>query len=105
MERSIDVEARADGSHAVRNSGARAWPSGVLLAKGLVHELPAIVPGAAAVIAADARRPAGDAAVRLASTRTGFDETAALWALDLSGVAGAPVDSTGWLLVSAPPKR
>ena len=105
MERSIDVEARADGSHAVRNSGARAWPSGMLLAKGLVHELPAIVPGAAAVIAADARRPAGDAAVRLASTRTGFDETAALWALDLSGVAGAPVDSTGWLLVSAAPKR
>ena len=32
MERSIAVEARADGSHAVRNSGARAWPRGVLLA-------------------------------------------------------------------------
>jgi len=105
MERSIDVEARADGSHAVRNSGARAWPSGVLLAKGGVHELPAIVPGAATVIAADARRAASDAALRLALTRIGFEETAALWALDLSGVAGAPVDSTGWLLVSAAPTR
>ena len=105
MERSIAVEARADASYAVRNTGGRAWPSGVLLAAGRVHELPAIVPGAAAIVAGEARRPAADAALRLASTRIRIDETAALWALDLSGVAGAPVDSTGWLLVSAAPAR
>jgi len=105
MERSIAVAARADGSHVVRNTGGRAWPSGVLLAAGRVHELPAIVPGAAANVAGEARRPAADAALRLASTRIRIDQTAALWALDLSGVAGAPVDSTGWLLVAAAPAR
>ena len=105
MERAIAVEPRADGSYAVRNTGSRAWPSGVLLSAGRVHELPAIVPGAAAIVAGEARRPAADAALRLASTRVAVGETAALWALDLSGVAGAPVDSTGWLLVSAAPAR
>jgi len=105
MERAIAVEPRADGSYAVRNTGSRAWPSGVLLAADRVHELPAIVPGAAAIVAGEARRPAADAALRLASTRVAVGETAALWALDLSGVAGAPVDSTGWLLVSAAPAR
>jgi len=105
MERSIAVEARADGSYAVRNTGSRAWPSGVLLAAGRVHELPAIVPGAAAIVAGEAGPPVADAALRLASTRVAVGETAALWALDLSGVAGAPVDSTGWLLVSAAPAR
>jgi hypothetical protein len=105
MERSIAVETRADGSHAVRNSGARAWPSGVLLSGGVGRELPAIVPGAAAIVAAGAHRPVPDAALRLAATRTSTDEAAALWALDLSGVAGAPVDSIGWLLVFAAPAR
>jgi len=79
--------------------------AGLLLAAGRVHELPAIVPGAAANVAGEARRPAADAALRLASTRIRIDQTAALWALDLSGVAGAPVDSTGWLLVAAAPAR
>jgi hypothetical protein len=101
MERSIAVEARADGSHVVRNSGARAWPRGVLLSGGRAHELPALVPGAESIVAAEAPGPGPDAALRLASTRIPIDDTGALWALDLSGVAGAPVDSTGWLLVSA----
>ncbi|MEO8309836.1 MAG: hypothetical protein ABI520_01585 [Caldimonas sp.] len=103
MERSIAIATRADGSHAVRNSGARAWPSGVLLVGGVVHELPAIAPGTTTIVGAEARRAVADDALRLASTRTGFEESAALWALDLSGVAGAPVDSTGWLLVAMPP--
>ncbi len=103
MERSIAVQTRADGSHAVRNSGARAWPSGVLLVGGVAHTLPAVAPGAEAIVAAETRRAVRDPAVGLALTRTGVEETAALWALDLSGVAGAPVDSTGWLLVATPP--
>jgi hypothetical protein len=105
MERSIAVEARSDGSRAVRKRGARAWPSGVLLAGGVAHEFPAVVPGAAAIVGADAGgRPAirPCASPRRASAST---DTAALWALDLSGVAGAPVDSTGWLLVAASPVR
>jgi len=103
MERSIAVEKRADGSQAVRNSGARAWPSGALLSGGRAHALPAIIPGATTIVAAEARVPEADAALRLASTRIQSADTAALWALDLSGVAGAPVDSTGWLLVVAAP--
>lgn len=103
MERSIAVEARADGSHSVRNAGARAWPRGVLLAAGFVHELPAIAPGAAIITGAESHRPASDAALRLALTRTRPEATAALWALDLAGVAGAPVDSIGWLLVLTAP--
>lgn len=105
MERSIAVEARADGSHVVRNAGTRAWPRGLLLVAGFVDELPAIAPGAATVIGVESRRPARDAALRLALTRTRTEATAALWALDLAGVAGAPVDSTGWLLVSTAPTR
>jgi hypothetical protein len=105
MERAIAVAARADGSYAVSNAGARAWPSGMLLLKGLVHELPAVVPGASTAVGAEVRPLARDAALRLALTRTDNAGTAALWALDLAGVAGAPVDSTGWLLVSAAPSR
>ena len=101
MERSIAIDTRADGSHGVRNSGARAWPSGVLLVAGRAHELPAIVPGAATIVSPGSPRAEPDAALRLALTRIPIEDTAALWALDLSGVAGAPVDSTGWLLVSA----
>jgi hypothetical protein len=105
MERSIAVEARPDGSHAIRNVGTRAWPRGLFLAAGAVHELPAVAPGAATTIGAEARRSSRDGAVQLALTRTPADRPAALWALDLAGVAGAPFDSTGWLLVSAAPSR
>jgi hypothetical protein len=34
--------------------------------------------------------------------RTRPDGAAALWKLELSGVADIPIDSQGWLLVSVP---
>ena len=43
------------------------------------------------------------AVLRTAMARTPPDSVAALWALELGGVAGLPIDSTGWLLVSLPP--
>jgi hypothetical protein len=105
MQRAIAIDARADGSRAVRNAGARAWPRGALLVGGVVHELPALGPGATAVIGAQDDRAERAAALRTALTRVQAEGTAALWSLDLAGVAGAPVDSTGWLLVSVPPAR
>jgi hypothetical protein len=105
MQRTIAVEARADGSQAVRNAGTRAWPSGALLVAGRVHELPALGPAGATIVAAESRAPARDAALRTALSRTPSDGTAALWSLDLAGVAGAPIDSTGWLLVAVAPPR
>ena len=105
MQRAIAVDVRADGSRAVRNAGTRAWPRGALLVGAVVHELPALGPSATAVIGAEDRRAESAAALRTALTRVQADGTAALWSLDLAGVAGAPVDSTGWLLVSIPPPR
>lgn len=105
MQRTIAVEARADGSRAVRNAGTRAWPRGGLLAGGVARDLPALGPGAATVIDARSGGPARDSALRTAQTRIRADSTAALWSLDLAGVAGAPIDSTGWLLVSVAPPR
>ena len=105
MQRSIAVEARGDGSRSVRNTGTRAWPDGALLVGGFVRDLPALGPGAATVVDAHGSAPARDKALQTASTRTPSDGTAALWSLDLAGVAGAPIDSTGWLLVSVAPPR
>ena len=104
-QRTIAVDARADGSRSVRNAGSRAWPRGALLADGVARDLPALAPGAAAVIDARSGSPARDSALRTAQTRTRAGSTAALWSLDLAGVAGAPIDSTGWLLVSVAPPR
>ncbi len=105
MQRSIAVEARGDGSRGVRNTGTRAWPRGVLLVDGVARDLPALGPGAATVVDMQAPTPVRSTALRTASTRTPSDGTAALWSLDLAGVAGAPIDSTGWLLVSVAPPR
>jgi hypothetical protein len=102
VSRAISIETRADGALIVRNSGAKAWPEGALLADGLVHHLPALEPGAAATLAAKSGQAPGDAVHRMAMMRTEVDGAAALWPLELGGVAGIPVDSNGWLLVSVP---
>ena len=105
MQRSIAVQARGDSSRSVRNTGTRSWPRGALLVGGVVRDLPALGPGAVTVVDAQGSTPARDTALRTASMRTPSDGTAALWSLDLAGVAGAPIDSTGWLLVSIAPPR
>lgn len=102
MARAIAIEARDDGVSVVRNVGAKAWPEGALLVEGLAHDLPALGPGAHATVAANVGRAAGDAARRTAVMRTRPDGAAALWKLELSGVADIPIDSQGWLLVSVP---
>ncbi len=101
IARAITTQALPEGARRVGNSGTTAWPAGVVLAEGLAHELPALAPGAATVI--DARRapPRRDAAVRMALTRMPADAAAALWELDLGGVADAPAGSQGWLLMTA----
>ena len=103
MARAIAIEARERRCERdVRNAGAKAWPEGALLVEGLVHDLPALGPGAHATVAANVARAAGDAARRMAVMRTRPDGAAALWKLELSGVADIPIDSQGWLLVSVP---
>lgn len=104
MLRTIAVAARGDGSETARNAGSRAWPQGSLIVAGQVRELPALDPGASVVIGATSAPGKRDDALRTALTRTPADGTAALWQLDLAGVAGAPIDSQGWLLVSVPPR-
>jgi hypothetical protein len=103
MSRSMVVDTRPSGERQVRNAGPLAWPRGVLLAGGLVHDLPALAPGMHWMLAADAGQPPGDAAARTAMTRTAIDTVSALWALDLGGVADIPIEAKGWLLVAAPP--
>lgn len=100
MARAIAIEARADGGRDVRNAGTKAWPPGVLLAAARVHDLPALGPGGHASIDAGAGAPPRDGAQRTAMTRTRPGAVAALWRLELAGVAGVPADSKGWLLVS-----
>jgi hypothetical protein len=101
MARSFTIEAQADGVRSVHNLGTKAWPQGLLLADGLVHDLPALGPGATTVIDAKAGQPPRDAVVRAAMMRTPPDGAAALWQLELGGVADVPVESMGWLFVSA----
>ena len=57
LERAIAIEAPTDALLKVRNAGRIAWPSGVLLAHGLVHDLPALAPGDSTIIRT-ARTPA-----------------------------------------------
>ena len=102
VSRAVSIETRADGARIVRNSGVKAWPEGALLVGGLVHHLPALEPGAGATLAAKSGQAPGDATHRMAMMRTQVDGAAALWTLELGGVAGVPVDSKGWLLVSVP---
>ncbi len=103
MTRALAIEARAGGLRDVRNAGSMAWPAGVLLSGGLAHDLPSLAPAARTTIGAESGHPLQDAVLRTAMTRTGHDGVAALWELDLGGVADAPVESRGWLLVSVAP--
>ena len=102
MTRAIAIQAHSDGLRDVQNAGTTAWPDGVVLAGGLAHSLPALGPGAHTTIGPNTGKPLRDAVLRAAMARTPPDGVAALWALDLSGVAAVPIDSTGWLLVSLP---
>lgn len=101
MARAVAVETGPDSSRTVTNAGARAWPAGVLLAGRRVHELPALAPGARTTIGATAGAPPRDAVTRTAMSRTPVDGEAALWNLELAGVADAAIESSGWLLVTA----
>lgn len=98
--RALATQARADGSRVVTNAGGKAWPQGRLLAAGRVHELPALGPGERRELAPQTGAPPTDAVVRTAMTRTPADSIAALWPLDLAGVAALPPGASGWLLVS-----
>ena len=106
MARALATEVRADGLREVRNTGPTAWPAGLLLAQGKADALPAVAAGAHTAIGATASPPPGDAVVRAAMARIRPDPegVAALWPLELAGVAGGSIDSMGWLLVSVVPR-
>lgn len=109
MARALATEVRADGLREVRNTGPTAWPAGLLLAQGKADALPAVAAGAHTAIGASASPPPGDAVVRAAMARIRPDPegVAALWPLELAGVAGVAgesIDSMGWLLVSVVPR-
>jgi hypothetical protein len=92
---------RSDGELELRNGGAGAWPTGVLIARGEVHELPALGPGAQALVGAKQAHPALPARlVHAARAHIPPDGAAALWPLDLEGIAAASVEANGWLLMT-----
>lgn len=102
VARTLAIEARPDGLR-VRNMGSIGWPHGVLLAGSLVHELPALGPGSDTIIHTGSGKPFRDGLVRTAMARTRIDGAAALWELELGGIADVPPQSKAWLLVSIPP--
>ena len=107
--RSLMLEAAADGSQRVRNTGATSWPPGWLLRDREVAALPALAPGETSALTAptDAMRQGTqegalhDAVARTAQSRRPDGGTAGLWALELDTVAGMPPGAQGWLLLSA----
>lgn len=102
IARAVAAQTHADGSRTVRNAGSHAWPAGLLLAEGGAHALPALGPGGATTLDATAGLTSRDAVVRTALTRLPANGLAALWELELGGVAAIPVGSQGWLLMSVP---
>ncbi len=106
MTRALTTELRDDGLRTVRNAGPAAWPAGLLLAQGKVHALPAVAAGAHMVIGAAAGLPPDQAVARtaMARIRPDPDGVAALWPLELAGVADLSIESKGWLLVSVVPR-
>lgn len=119
MTRRLAVDAidAAAGARRVRNAGPTAWPRGLWLAEGRAAELPALAPGAVVTMVARAESAASAAAPnatategassipaavqRAALARTPPGRGAALWPLDLGGVAALPTGARGWLLVTA----
>jgi hypothetical protein len=101
ITRAIAIEGSSEGAIEIRNVGARAWPAGLLLSRGHVHELPTLGPGEKTTVATNAAGPPFDAAVRTALSRTSTLTQAALWKLDLGSVlGGSTIKPNGWLLVS-----
>ena len=103
MSRVIAIDSMSESTIVVRNAGATAWPAGRLLSGELLHDLPALKPGATATLGAGAERSPEDAVARMARARAPVDGAAALWQLDLGGVTDLPADAQGWLLVTAAP--
>ena len=102
MARTLAIDTQADGTREIRNAGTTAWPHGLLLVAGRVHELPALAAHAYTTIGTPLDTVRRDAVMRTAMTRTQADGVAALWELELAGVAGIPDEAQGWLLVSVP---
>lgn len=101
--RAVAIDASSDDTLRVRNAGSLAWPTGTLVGRGVVYELPALGPGESATLRAHGEHGATEAATRAAMSRTPFEGHAAFWSLELASVAEAPVDSSAWLLVPVPP--
>lgn len=104
MARNAAIEPRQDGRLEIENTGAMAWPAGSLLAAGRVHDLPPLAPGASATLVMQAGKPPRGAVERHALQRSPLGGAAALWPLDLAGVAEIPSESTGWMLLGVPPR-
>lgn len=100
--RAMAIDAPTDGLRTARNTGSQAWPPGLMLADGAVHALPSLGPGATTTLDAAAAQPQRDATVRTALTRLPTSGLAALWQLELGGVAELPRGSRGWLMMSVP---
>jgi hypothetical protein len=103
VARSITVEPAVDRAWVVRNTGASGWPEGLLLAEGRMHGLPALAPGAKAIVAR-AEHHTRDAGVARAALAHAAGGDAGLWELDLSELLSGPVDKEGWLYVWASPR-
>lgn len=101
MARAFDTDLLAGGMRQVRNRGQAAWPEGSLLVAGQAQALPALAPGGALRLPVVPAGTADDPAVRAALPRLRPGTAAALWPLELAGVAGAPADAQGWMLVAA----
>ena len=106
MARALTTEVRADGLRVVRNAGMTAWPAGLLLAQGKVHALPAVAAGADIIVGAASNAMAGESVARTAMARIQPDPAgvAALWPLELAGIADPAIHSKGWLLMSVVPQ-
>jgi hypothetical protein len=98
--RAIAADRQAEGVLRVRNIGTTAWPAGALVSGYLVHDLPALAPGANVTFAEGEGKTAEGAALRTALSRAPGNGAAALWPLKLAGVANVPDTAAAWLLVS-----
>ena len=102
LERVIAIEARPDALLNVRNAGRTAWPSGLLLAGGLAHDVPALGPGDSTIIRTERGKQRRDAPARMAMERTQADRVAALWESDPGDAADVTTERKEWLLLTAP---